>query len=705
MLQMARSSRRRQCSAKGIESLESRTLLSDISSTYLWQPVRIGAGGLVTGFVTNPADPSVRFCRTDVGNAYRWDVAGSLWVPMIVRSADGTGVPVSAAVVGTAGVNSIATDPSNPDVVYVAFPVNHGSEATVDVYKSTDGGRIFTAGNLSVSGNPNGPWRCSGERLNVDPYNANIVYYGSDTEGLYRSTDGGSTWSQITVGGAPAATANVLTIQFARSGGTASAFGQVVTRTLYGIVADGDVYRSNDGGLTWSIISSGTPLSGHANSATIDQNNSLWVVQGASRNVWKYDGSWTTYLVGLGQNLQAVTIDPGNASRVFAIAVDGSVGRSLDGGQSWVNFGPEQFANALGWLPQPVAGWRSTGGIYFDSNSNLWIPQGNEGMLTYTPSPANSETPANPPRWTIVSQGIEEFCTQNVIIPKGSGDRVYLAVMDATGMVISNPDTFSARWITLQGNNLLSNSSGVAACPNDPNYIAITTSLYQTWDDTRRNASGYSTDGGLTWQTFASDPLALGTGSIAVSRHSAWTVGSDHLVWLPTDPYSLQSQRNWQASSYPPYYSKDGGRTWTASTNFPTNADGTLQDGMQGYWGYFLKQRQLWADPFVPDKYYLKMTIDAPLYISSDGGVTWTPAGDLPGWSSHGQLAVNYNVQNDLWFADGLDGPTDHGLWHSTNGGAASAKWPASNGHGHLPWALAAAWPATRPTQSTSMAR
>ncbi|HSI09029.1 MAG TPA: hypothetical protein VK985_10635, partial [Rariglobus sp.] len=58
---------------------------ADLSGDYSWKPVRLGAGGFVTGLVIHPLDPDVRYCRTDVGNAYRWDAAAREWMPLVVR--------------------------------------------------------------------------------------------------------------------------------------------------------------------------------------------------------------------------------------------------------------------------------------------------------------------------------------------------------------------------------------------------------------------------------------------------------------------------------------------------------------------------------------------------------------------------------------------------------------------------------------------
>ena len=137
---------------------------ADLSSKYDWNAVRVGAGGYVTGLVLHPLDPNVRYCRTDVGNAYRWDTSLNEWVPMLVRNANGSGLPADVtAVPGCTGCTSVAVDPNNVNVVLLAFPVRRSNDLSAtyptvneNIYRSTDGGRNFVKGNLSVTGSPNG---------------------------------------------------------------------------------------------------------------------------------------------------------------------------------------------------------------------------------------------------------------------------------------------------------------------------------------------------------------------------------------------------------------------------------------------------------------------------------------------------------------------------------------------------------------------
>jgi len=675
---------------------------ADAAHTYLWKPIRIGAGGWVVGFVAHPTAASVRYARTDVGNAYRWDPARSEWAPLKVVNDDGSGFPYAVATApGPGGVQSIALDPSDPKKVYLAAPANRsadvGKSLGINIYRSADSGRSFKAGNLDIPGDPNDNFRMLGERLAVDPRNGKVLYYGTAFtpsgvgNGLYRSIDGGATWKAVIAHDGFLATDNIVNVLVdGKSGLTTNApFGPATGNVSKVIWARGghsvgkrfwsDLFRSMDGGANWTDLAKGEPFAGAVGELFLDSTGALYVVQNDSKTIWRFaDSHWTKMQVEAGDQLNGLAIDPKNPKRMFAIANDASITRSLDRGASWTNFGRLQYANTLGWLPQVpgnayVYGYRSTGGIDFDASGKLWVCQGNEGMLSYAISPTDSESAANPPKWTIESQGIEEFVTHDILVPKGSGDRIYTAVEDATGLVVPNPDTFSAVQIPLQ-TDLISLGAQVSSCPNDPKTVAVSTSVVYA---NGKNESGISFDSGKTWSKFGSvphytdqrDPHDVQAGSIAVSARGDWRPGSDHIVLLPV-------------TNFVPIYTKDGGRTWTPTKSFPTDDNGLAfknGSGYQGYWIFAVKQRALYADPFVPDKFYLKLTNSpAGLYVSTDGGVTWTGMMDngLPGNTHHGQLAVNYSVKNDLWFVDGFEGANSHGLYHSIDGGKSFAKLP-----------------------------
>ncbi len=652
--------------------LQSIVSAADLSGNHTWKPVRLGAGGFVTGMVIHPLDPNVRYCRTDVGNAYRWDTAVNEWVPMLVRNGT-AGIPASAASAPAwLGVESVAIDPQNLNVVLISFPARYTYSIRMagSVFRSTDGGRNFVKSDLAVKMVPNvATGRNKGERMGIDPNDSQIAYYGTMENGLWKSANGGLNWTQLTTSGAPAATANVIGIRFDRVSPTAT--------TVYAIVGTGSVLKSTDAGVTWANVSSGSALTTAAGNSVIDAQGNLYVPKPGTNTICKLTraGVWsalTPTFGSSGNTANNLAVDPVNPLRIFAVGSGGCVSRSLDGGATWTSLGNFlQFANTLGWLPQVTNGtasaWRSNGGIQFDSTGRLWLPQGNEGVLNVVPSATNTETNIYPLQWRIDSKGIEEFVGRDVVLAPGGGDQPIVAMEDGTAFLIENPDTFVALQAHLADQHINAGTS-LSVCPNDPDFIVVACAdVYNV--GSQQDYSGYSTDGGLTWTKFAAraGTPSVKAGIIAVSRRNGWAAGSDHLVWYPT-------------GNRAPFWSHDGGQTWTLGAGLGvdyTVNTGAFTDGTSGFWDPSLKQHTLVADQFVPDKFTFHTTWGGPsrLYQSVDGGVNWTAISGhgLPS-AQNATILSNPYVSGDYWFVDGQDDSSAKGIWHSTNGGTVYAK-------------------------------
>lgn len=128
-------------------------------------------------------------------------------------------VPGSLAVAVNRSIGAIAVDPGNANTIYIGTDVaRHGSSAVnggrftppgapaLGVYKSTDGGAHFTLlSNLSNQTPPNPSPPSSGadwfqggiNKLEFDPTNHTDIYAAVQGYGLWRSSDGGSTWAQV----------------------------------------------------------------------------------------------------------------------------------------------------------------------------------------------------------------------------------------------------------------------------------------------------------------------------------------------------------------------------------------------------------------------------------------------------------------------------------------------------------------------------
>lgn len=151
----------------------------------------------------------------------------------------------------TAGgrVRGIAVDPTNPDIVYIGA-------ASGGLWKSIDGGTNWQ--NLSDN------FACNTfGAIAIDPNNPNVVYAGTgevvasgvyniyDGRGLYKSTNGGVSWSQITNGFGEITQFADIEVSPHNSNIVFAALGNGYSHSNSFIANEG-IWRSEDGGLTWT---------------------------------------------------------------------------------------------------------------------------------------------------------------------------------------------------------------------------------------------------------------------------------------------------------------------------------------------------------------------------------------------------------------------------------------------------------------------
>ncbi len=220
----------------------------------------------------------------------------------------------------TNGFDSFAFSPTRSNVCY---GVSHNYETGLeDFFASSDGCKSFNfVSDISSSGN-------SSQTLVVDPANDQIIYSGHLRKGIYKSTDGGVTWSQK-INGFP--TANIWAenlIIDPTSPGTLYA-------ALVPFGSSRGIYKTVDSGENWLPITNG-------------------IAPGDVTQFWSRIGS--------------VTLDPANSNHLCAIPGGGTNKTSVmyctnDGGNNW-----NPVSNSL-----PAANWfRSLIFDPADSNS-MWV--------------------------------------------------------------------------------------------------------------------------------------------------------------------------------------------------------------------------------------------------------------------------------------------------------------------------------------------
>ncbi len=237
----------------------------------------------------------------------------------------------------TRAIGRIAVHPKNPDIAYVAA-LGHpfGANPERGIYRTTDGGKNWTK--VLYKDENSG-----GIDLALDPTNPNVIFaslwqarrtpWGMDSggpgSGLYRSTDGGTTWKHLPGHGLPEGTLGRIGVAVAYSG----------NRVWTLIEADkGGLFRSDDGGDTWTLTNSDRQYRQRAFYYThvfADPRNADGVYVLNTGMYRSNDGGRTFRPIRVphGDN-HGMWIDPNDPNRMIE-SNDGGANVSTNGGASW----------------------------------------------------------------------------------------------------------------------------------------------------------------------------------------------------------------------------------------------------------------------------------------------------------------------------------------------------------------------------------
>jgi len=207
-------------------------------------------GGRVHDVQSLADDPSTIWVASASGGLWKSTNRGTTWAPVF------DGQPT-----GTFGVVAVA--PSNHDVVWAGTGEQNNRQSSSwgnGVYRSTDGGRTWTRLGLENT-------RAIG-RILVDPTDPDValvaalgnLWAPSSDRGVFRTADGGRTWTKVLF-------VDTLTgvVDMARDGGDSGTIYAAAYQRLrqpWGFNGGGPgsgIYRSTDGGRTWQRLSQGLP--------------------------------------------------------------------------------------------------------------------------------------------------------------------------------------------------------------------------------------------------------------------------------------------------------------------------------------------------------------------------------------------------------------------------------------------------------------
>ncbi len=521
------------------------------AQSYAWRNVEIGGGGFVTGIVFHPSTPNLVYARTDVGGAYRLDPVTSRWIALnddiggLNNEFQHLGVLSIGVDPSDANKLYLATGQYGGAETWKLvgrFYRSNDRGATWN-YVTMNGSTISgtTAyGGVKFAGNSEG--RGVGEIIAVDPADSAKIVMGSSGEGLWRSTNGGTNWTRLTgfdnFGTTSFGTNFVIYAPPIAGPNLLYAAAKVTTQGP-------SLWRSADGGTTWTAVPNqpgrvaGAEM--FALQGSFDAAGTFymtWANQTGPGNyatkyeVWKLavDGvTWTKIMPPTGQGFFAgVSADPRIAGHVLVTTQQrwypgDEVYRSTDGGITWTGVlrsGVRAAGNSP-WSSGIGAHWITD--IAIDPfNSNRAIFNNGFGLISTTNLNA-----ANAARtWTFFSDGLEELVPLDLLSPS-AGPPLISVTGDYTGFRHDDLTRSPMRGRHSPGNGTNSILNGADLAPEKI--------IRQNSDDTY-----FSQDAGASWAKFPAVPVP----SINGAGKAVWSAGGQRLLWCPSGAPAYHSTDN-----------------------------------------------------------------------------------------------------------------------------------------------------------------
>ncbi|TAL50884.1 MAG: hypothetical protein EPN92_01245 [Chitinophagaceae bacterium] len=662
-----------------------------------WKPRNIGPAGMsgrITAIDAVVADPNIIFVGAASGGVWKTENSGQTWSPVfdeqpllnigsiavqqnnpsVVWIGTGEGNPRNSLNLGagifksldggktwkkmglekTICIHRVVIDPVNPNTVYAAAIGNPYAEHTDrGVFKTTDGGETWskilyandTTGCADLVMDPSNPNKLIAAmwQFRRTPWNLKSGGAGS---GLHITIDGGKTWKKLTKDdGLPEGQLGRIGIAFARS--MSSRVYAKVEATKNGF------YRSDDGGFKWQLVNSDaaqiTDRPFYYQEIYVDPKNENRIYDVHSTITFSEDGgkSFSTMIPysGIHPDHHAWWINPQDPDFIIE-GNDGGIGISRDRGKNWV------FDEKL------------PAGQFYHINVDNEIPYNIMGGMQDNGSWQG-------PAYTWTNGGIRNYYWNNV--GGGDGFDVMPDAEDASWVYSMSQGGFVGRrnWKTgeswfikppaLDPKLMLrfNWNSAIAQDPFDKKTIYYGSQLLHK-----------SNNKGMSWEIISPDLTTNDSVKIAAFQNTggltlditgaetfctiltiAPSPKEQGVIWTGTDDGNVQLTR-------------DGGKTWT-------NFRGKIPGMPIGCWiPQITASRYNAGEAFVVANDYRRGDFKPYLFRTTDYGKTWTRMIDENKVKGYALCIIQDPVEPNLIFTG-----TENGLWVSLDNGVKYEQW------------------------------
>jgi photosystem II stability/assembly factor-like uncharacterized protein len=592
-----------------------------------------------------PSDPSILYVGTGEPNNRQ----SSSWGKGVYKTVDGGRTWTHLGLDDTHHIGRVVVHPTNPDIVYVAA-LGHlwGPNKDRGLYKTTDGGKTWTntkfvnedTGFVDVAMDPESPqtlYAASYQRRRT-PFGYNGAGPGS---GLWKTTDGGASWTKMTSGLPTEGDIGRIGIDVYRRD----------PRIVYALIEhskQGGIYRSEDKGETWKKMSETNPRPSYYSQVRIDPSNDqrVWVL--GAPMYYSEDGG-KTFRTDLVQKIHgdyhAFWIDPADSNHVMA-GTDGGIHVSYDRGRSWdyINTVPlAQFYEVDYDMQQP---YRVCGGL---QDNGSWC---GPSRTLFTQGIASSE-------WFRIGGGdgfyaVVDKTDPNIVYTESQDGNIQRLDLRTNERRVIRPEPPAGERYRFNWN------SPMLLSPHDPktfyyggNRLFISHDRGDTWStvtpDLTNNASRDQMPiFGKTAKEFLSrNDGVVWFGTITTMSESPVKRG---VLWVGTDDGNVQ-------------VSRDGGATWTnVSSRVPGVPKGTYVSRVEA-------SRTGEGAAYLSFDGHRGNDFNVYVFRTDDFGQTWKSiSGNLPkGYTVH--VVREHPKSPSLLFAG-----TENGLWASLDRGGSWSR-------------------------------